>query len=488
MSPCGVSPLPSRMDRFCQLPPELRAAVVEHVVDHWRHGEDSDSLADYALVCKEWQAIIERFNFAVLRVTQANLDDFETAMVGSRRGIVKQINLYVELPTYDNDPCEKKETWEDKAENNACFTRAFYRLFRIMSSWSAEEAINGGIDFSLSISSPSDLRNANFELWQRRRWNIKDIGEKRFADSWIDFVGQDEEFDRVNRLPPVKVIRSFTVSPQNHRALMPAAHADIVARLPGLQEACFDITKDRKKETRKIHFNQFAGSMSNWPITLKSLTIASNTISSWRQIPHEALAEGDSGAKLCEKLRSAAQHLNHLNITNVVRIREFLRPYWPMGMDDTEPFLAHRLYYPEFWHLETLHISYGSIWYNTEWHKQGDNINESSELVDFRQNVSLAAARMAYTMPRLKHLTIKQRPLMWAGKHELEYKVEEDDGKPTKATLTWTSTFDFKPWERTVEAWTEVAARYDGLKLEPRIKTAAWHTDGKAPLLPSLTF
>ncbi|OHE95500.1 hypothetical protein CORC01_09233 [Colletotrichum orchidophilum] len=483
MSSHRISVPASNMDRFCQLPAELRAAVVENVVDHWRYGDESDSLADYALVCKEWQAIVERFNFSVLKVTLANLDDFESSMVGSRRRLVKQINLHVELPTYDNDPCEKKETWEDKAENNAFFTLAFYRLFDIMSSWTPEDSYRGGVDFTLSISSPSDLRNANFELWQRRRWNIKDIGEKRFADSWIDFVGQDEEFDRVNRLPEVKVIRSFTVSPQNHRALMPAAHADIIARLPGLREACFDITKDRKKETRKIHFNQFAGSMTKWPTSLESLTIASNTISSWRQIPHETLAEGDSGTKLCEKLRRAAQHLTHLNITNVVRIREFLRPHWPMGTEDTEPFLANRSYYPEFWHLETLHISYGSIWYNTEWHKQSDNINESSELVDFRQNVSLAAARLAHTMPKLKHLTIKQRPLMWAGKHELEYKVEDGD----KAKLTWTSTFDFKPWERTVEAWAEVAARHER-KLESRITTGAWHTDGKAPLLPSLTF
>ncbi|KAJ0309151.1 hypothetical protein COL5a_001271 [Colletotrichum fioriniae] len=473
----------SRMDRFCLLPAELRAAVVECVVDDCRYGDESDSLADYALVCKEWQAIVERFNFSVLKVTLANLDDFESSMVGSRRKLVQRINLHVDLPTYDNDPCEKKETWEDKAENNSCFTLAFYRLFDIMHSWTPEETTQEGIDFSLSISSPSDLRNANFELWQRRRWNIKDIGEKRFADSWIDFVGQDEEFDRVNRLPAVKVIKSFTVSPQNHRALMPAAHADIIARLPGLRTASFDITKDRKKETRKIHFNQFAGSMTKWPTSLECLTIMSNTISSWRQIPHETLAEGDSGARLCDKLRRAAQHLKELNVTNVVRIREFLRPHWPMGTDDTEPFLANRPYYPEFWLLKTLYISYGSIWYNTEWHKQSDDINESSELVDFRQNVSLAAARMAYTMPQLKHMTIKQRPLMWAGKHELEYKIEDGD----KAYLTWTSTFEFKPWERTVEAWVEVAARHER-KLEVRIITRAWHTDGKAPLLPSLTF
>lgn len=244
------------MVNFLHLPPELRAAVVESVVDHWRYGDESDSIAGYASVCREWQAIVERFNFSVLRVTQASLDDFETSMVRSRRRVVRQINLHVELPTYDNDPCERKETWEDKAENNACFTRAFYHLFRIMSSWTSEDTHRAGIDLILTISSPSDLRNANFELWQRRRWNIKDIGEKRFADSWIDFVGQDEEFDRVNLLPEVKVIRSFTVSPQNHRALMPPAHADVIARLPGLKEACFDITKDRKKETRKIHFNR----------------------------------------------------------------------------------------------------------------------------------------------------------------------------------------------------------------------------------------
>ncbi|OLN81559.1 hypothetical protein CCHL11_05564 [Colletotrichum chlorophyti] len=472
------------MDRFYQLPPELRAAVVECLVDHWRYGEEPESIAAYASVCREWQAIIERFNFALLRVTQNNLAEFEACMVPSRPGVLRQINLHVDLPTYDNDPCEKKETWEDKAENNRCFTRAFLGLFRIMSCWTPEETYPGGIDLVLSISSPSDLRNANFDLWQRRRWNIKDIGEKRFADSWIDFVGQDEEFDRVNCLPAVSVIRSFTVSPQNHRALMPAAHADIISRLPGLQTARFDITKDRRKETRRIHFNQFARSMNAWPASLQSLTVASNTISSWRQIPHETLAEGDSGLALAANLRAAARQLTHLSITNVMRIREFLRPFWPLGInDDQEPFLAHLAYKPEFLHLETLHISYGSIWYNTEWHKQSENINESSELIDFRQNVSLAAARMAYTMPKLRHMTIKQRPLMWAGKHELEYKVVKGQAK-----VTWTSTFDFRPWERTVEAWTAVANRYGEVRLDHGVVRAEWHTDGKAPHLPSLTF
>ncbi|KAF9877284.1 oxoglutarate iron-dependent oxygenase [Colletotrichum karsti] len=433
------------MRRFYQLPPELRATVVECLVDYWRYGDESDSIAGYASVCKEWQAIVERYNFSSLRVTQLRLGEFDSMMVGSRRGLLRRIELHVSLPTYDNDPCERKETWEEKAENNMCFTRAVCGLFHSMNSWTLEEAYRGGVDLSLAISSPSDLRNANFELWQRRRWNIKDIGEKR--------------------------------------ALMPAAHADIVARLPGLQEASFDILKDRKKETRKIHFNQFAGSMTAWPLSLEKLSISSNTVSSWRQLPHEGLAEADSGVKLCEKLRSAAKHLKHLNITNVVRIREFLKPHWPNNTDDTEAFISGHLYQPAFYRLETLHISYGSIWYNTEWHKQSDDINESSDLVDFRQVVSLAAARLAYTMPALKHMTIKQRPLMYAGKHELEYKV---DG--TTASITWTSSFDFRPWDRTMEAWTEVARRYAGAKLKTSIVTKKWYKDGRPPHIPSLTF
>lgn len=250
------------MGEFKQLPPELRALVVESLVDHWRHDErEPTSIAPYASVSKEWQAIIERHNFSFLRVTQNSLDQFESSVVGSRRSILTMIILDVILPTYDNDPCEKKETWEDMAGNNRCFTKSVYGLFRILSTWVLEEAHRDGIDLILHVSSPSDLRNANFELWQRRRWNIRDIGEKRFSDSWIDFVGNDEVFGRVNYLPRVQVIRSFQASPKNHRSLIPAAHADIVAKLSGLREATFEIIKDKKKETRKIHFNR------TWPAT-----------------------------------------------------------------------------------------------------------------------------------------------------------------------------------------------------------------------------
>jgi hypothetical protein len=229
---------------------------------------------------------------------------------------------------------------------------------------------------------------------------------------------------------------------------------------------------------------EFGEMLTRWPQSLESLEINANTLCSWRQLPHDSVSEGDTGQKLCEDLRIFATQLKVLRICNLVRIREFLRPIWPFSqVEDKDPFLENPKI-PFYLQLEVVNISYGSINYKTEWHKDASDINEHEDTIKFRQGISLATARLAYHMPRLKEMVIAQRPMMWAGKHTLEYNVTE-----TGATIKWTSTFDFKPWPRTIEAWTEVTKKHTSHKLKMEILTLpGWQTDGSRPLTPALSF
>lgn len=255
----SVDPYPATatMQGFPRLPPEIRVEIVKRLLDHWKIDGCDDDLAPYASVCREWQAVVERHTFAELRLTHRRMPDFGRFVTGRRRrGCLGRVQLHVELPEYANDPCEERETWEDKVANNTLFTHTWQQLFAILHTWADDEVTPGGIALFFSISSKSDLRNSTFELWQRRRWNVKDIGEKRFADSYIDFIGQDEELDRQNLLKPVYAITSFKTCPLIRRSVMPAAYSDIIARLPRVKEIDLDLIKERRLVLRRAIFDR----------------------------------------------------------------------------------------------------------------------------------------------------------------------------------------------------------------------------------------
>lgn len=252
------------MPRFAKLPGEIRVAVVNRLLDYWRICDDDEDISPYAAVCREWQAVIERHTFRHLKLSHLRIDEFGRIVTHNRRGCLEQIDLHVELPEYQNDPCEERETWDDKVANNQLFTKTFQDLFAVLSEWGDHQVCRGGIRLVFSISSKSDLRNSAFDLWQRRRWNVKDIGEKRFADSYIDFVGQDEELNRACLLKPVYAVTSFETCPLIRRAILPAAYSDIVAKLPRLRDVSLELIKERRLQVRRAIFDR----MSSFPYHL----------------------------------------------------------------------------------------------------------------------------------------------------------------------------------------------------------------------------
>jgi hypothetical protein len=247
-----------------RLPPEIRASIVGFVVEAYEHysnarhssGRCGLSLAPFASVCKEWQQVVEKTTFTELHLSLDRMDDFEKYVVGSRRRRLQSIRLHVKLPAYDSDPCTSRETWDDKLANNSIFTLTFQRLFSALTHWPDEVVGQDGIKLEMCTSSPSDLRNAPFDIWQKRRWNAHDIGEKRFADSVLDFVGNSDVERVVGIFDQVWAISSFKTSVIDRRAIMPAAYAEIVAALPRVKDVQLDIIKEKRLPLRKLAFTR----------------------------------------------------------------------------------------------------------------------------------------------------------------------------------------------------------------------------------------
>ncbi|PKS09960.1 hypothetical protein jhhlp_004583 [Lomentospora prolificans] len=471
------------------LPPELRRSVLLFLIEVCVNAPKSThytspGLAPYAAVCREWQEVIERNTFSSLYLCLDKLDEFEKYVHGARRRRVRQIVVHIKAPEYSCDPCVQKETFDDKRRINDVFTRTLTRLFSLMHEWTPDEIIPGGIRMNMTVSSPSDLRNVNLQLWQKRRWNNRDIGERRFADSVVDFVGSDDVRRVVDVLKPVYAITCFVSEGLNRRAVMPAAYAEIISALPNVREVYLNLMKDRRVLVRKRNFRQFGDLTIRWPQSLEKLVIRGNTISNWRQLPHAAIAEGDSGEYVSQCLQDFAAGLRSLAIANLVSIRSFFTSLWPENEDDRDIVPAKASTMTRCPVLETVDLAYSSLLYKIDWYKENRDFNYHGKINEFRQELALAASRFAIHMPALQSFTLRQRPMMWAGRHELTYTVEEKH-----AVLLFSSSFDFEPAAWVVEAWTVVAKKCARKPLEVRNqRLVSYNPDGQQPMLPSPAF
>lgn len=250
---------------FMSLPPELRGIALgflarEHVFNHDYLSpldrRPSRSLAPYASVCREWKHVLERTTFSSLCLHLDRLDGLERYVTGERRRRVRHILLHVQLDSYPCLPCTEQESWATKLWNNRTFSKTLVRFFEIMHEWERHEVVPGGISLEMSMSSPSDFRNVPLQLWERRRWDRNDIGDRRFVDSAVDFIGQDEEARAVGLLKPVHVISSFTSGAIGRRTVLPAAYGEIISALSGARKVSLTLAKEQRLWMRKVYLTR----------------------------------------------------------------------------------------------------------------------------------------------------------------------------------------------------------------------------------------
>lgn len=250
---------------FNSLPPEIRHLTLGFLAQGYVFNHDylspldqrpSLSLAPYASVCQEWRFVLERTTFASLCLRLDRLDGFAAYVTAERRRRVRHILLHVQLDEYPCPPRTPEETWPAKLQNNRKFSKTLSRFFEIMHEWEKDEVVPGGISLEMSVSSPSDFRNVPFSVWERRRWDGRDIGDKFFHKSAVDFIGQDDEARKVGFLRPTYVVSSFTSGAVGRRTVLPGAYGEIISALPCVRHVSLTLPKETRLHRRKLYFTR----------------------------------------------------------------------------------------------------------------------------------------------------------------------------------------------------------------------------------------
>ena len=83
------------------LPAEIRLTILETIAQQKHRG-----WASLASVCKDWQHVIEKQNFRLLKLQVSCLDGFERLVIRQRH-LVQNIQLNIELPRYSCHCCTR---------------------------------------------------------------------------------------------------------------------------------------------------------------------------------------------------------------------------------------------------------------------------------------------------------------------------------------------------------------------------------------------
>lgn len=248
---------------WCFLPAEIRISVLKALL------QDGCSLAGFATVSREWQTIIERHNFARIKLTSSRLVDFGS-IIHRNRALVRYVWLCLELQKYDCTKCapEDREAWGV----STLITTAFLDLFSTLSAWEPD----GNLLLDISVHSPSDSEHwfkyltfgpdlPSDECEQDRcaeqsmlvklddhqhGWTAgnrdtapTEIAIHRVFDEIMGegpFDNDEQENHWWQQLPLVPAVTSVLLRQQNRRRWKPTALAQMFARLPKLREIHYE--------------------------------------------------------------------------------------------------------------------------------------------------------------------------------------------------------------------------------------------------------
>ncbi|KAK1976568.1 hypothetical protein LZ30DRAFT_763594 [Colletotrichum cereale] len=257
------------------LPTEIRLRILQYLI------RDGCTLGRLATVSREWQAEIERYNFARIRLTPSRLVDFG-AMIQRNQALVGYIWFCFELDDYDCTTCTTDrgtlpdEEWEEAftiSDTDKCpITTGFQNLFSILSTWD----LHDHLILDISIYSPSDSEHCFKYLtfmpdtpsdMPSGYGTEKPITNQDYHDpqhGWVagfrhsapptyaflkvffpimeqgPFDSDQSELQWWDQLPSVPAVTSLLLRQQNRRRWKPESLAHMFARFPRLQEVHYE--------------------------------------------------------------------------------------------------------------------------------------------------------------------------------------------------------------------------------------------------------
>ncbi|KAI7785428.1 hypothetical protein LA080_007265 [Diaporthe eres] len=256
-----------------KLPTEIRLLILNFSLHTASVGR---KLSRLAMVSQEWQAVVERQNFARLRLTPSCLAEFPS-MTHRNRHLVGYIWFCLELEKYD---CGSgmSSTMMLSHTDDSIIASGFQALFSTLGTWETDS----GILLDISVYSPSDLEHWMQYSPLRPDVPLHECGRSQgmeqalllnanhWEDDWITgnedcvcrlsstlsqcfgmignkdslFNGEEREARWWQGLPLVPAVTGILLRQQTRRQWNPITLGHIFSRLPRLHEIYYEPCRD----------------------------------------------------------------------------------------------------------------------------------------------------------------------------------------------------------------------------------------------------
>ncbi|CAG7935321.1 unnamed protein product [Penicillium nalgiovense] len=379
-------------------------------------------LASCACVCRQWQLAAERFTFADLHISSADLEDFRQMFPVSnsagRRFHLRSLHFKINLPKYGIAARGQYEDQYDRDTNSNVFTQAITSLFKILSSWPEYDRY---MSLQIYARSPSsdwqaepDWTTRRARLERGRAFPEEELLQRRYQDSYLQLRGKIA-------LRDVKCITSLDVMGcDNFRNIAPGAVSEMVVHLPRLQTVTATL-RDKVRNGPEMGDSDSLGDYS----------------------PHST--PGPNSRSLA--LQQIIQQLENVDLTETTIGPDL---FWPVDANHTTPFWPN---------LIKLTIMYSS---NSASRGQPPDLTDEQLQTPLKSKdldeLSLAAGRAAQHMPRLQSMEIDlSLPSVPTAHYYFIYIA-------TLGKVPWAVTSQFYVSKKTQQVW-DVAARRHGNSL-----------------------
>ncbi|KAJ6184837.1 hypothetical protein N7519_006138 [Penicillium mononematosum] len=400
-------------------------------------------LASCACVCRQWQVAAERFTFADLHISSADLEDFRQMFPVSnstgRRFHLRSLHFKVVIPKYSIAARGQYENQDDRDSNNNAFTRAITSLFEILSSWPEYDRY---MLLQIYVRSPSDwqaepdwtIRRTRFE--RGRAFPEEELLQRRYQDSYLQLMGKIA-------LPDVKCITSLDVMGcENFRNIAPGAVSEMVIHLPRLQTVTATL-RDKVRNGTEMgdSLGDFPRVAARWPSSLRHLRLRYEPRQPYGEdySPHSTPGPNSRSLALCQM----TQQLEVVDLSETTIGPDL---FWPVDANIT-PF------WPNLIKL-TIMYSRNSASRDHTADLTDEDLRTALKSKDLDE-LSLAAGRAAQHMPRLQSMEIDLSLSSVPTAHYYFIYVA------TLGKVTWAVTSQFYVSKKAQQAW-DVAAKRHG--------------------------
>ncbi|KAK5657157.1 hypothetical protein OQA88_3214 [Cercophora sp. LCS_1] len=152
-----------------------------------------------AAVSREWQSLVEQWNFNTIAISLDDLPDAAGILTPHRQTIVGSLDVTIELDAYDEEARYRVETDEEQHRNNEVFTKGVKDIFRCLENWKPPSN-RPGLRLTIHVSSPSDINRLSPEAAEDVVRRLPFSPLRRYEKSLILFLDEPETLPKLGHI------------------------------------------------------------------------------------------------------------------------------------------------------------------------------------------------------------------------------------------------------------------------------------------------